>query len=247
VSTADRPIFRSASDAIMSTSVMTPQERSDAMGELATYMATMVQERRVTPTDDLLSALVVARDGGDRLSEGELLELGITILVAGHETTMSSIGNMTYTLLTRQRLWEELRDHPESVEHAVDELLRYTPLIASAGFRRVAVQDVELSGETVRAGETVVVSLNAANRDPARFADAESLLLDRTDNRRIAFGHGPHHCPGAALARMELQEFLKGLLRDFPDHRLVVAPDDVDWRMSALVRGPKSLPLTWGP
>jgi Cytochrome P450 len=98
----------------------------------------------------------------------------------------------------------------------------------------------------VRAGETVVVSLNAANRDPELFADAETLRLDRAANRHIAFGHGPHHCPGAAQARLELQEFLRVLLREFPDLRLGVAPDDVQWRAGALVLGPRALPLAWG-
>jgi cytochrome P450 len=243
---ADRPIFRSASDAIMSISVMTPQERLEAMDELGAYMAAIVKQRRITPTDDLLGALVRAQDEGDRLSEGELFELGITILVAGHETTMSHIGNMTYTLLTRPGQWAALRGDPEALTRGVEELLRYNPLLAAGGFPRIATEDVELAGVIVRAGETVVVSLNAANRDPELFADAETLLLDREPNRHIAFGHGAHHCPGAALARMELQESLIGLLREFPDLRLAVAPEDVEWRTGALVRGPRALPLAWG-
>lgn len=243
---ADRPIFRSASHALVSMSTMTPQERLDATHELTAYMAGMVKQRRTAPTDDLLGALVRARDEGDRLSDGELLELAVTILVAGHETTMNQIGNMTYTLLTRPDRWQALRDDPEGVTRAVEELLRYTPLVASTGFPRVATDDVDLSGVMVRAGETVVVSLNAANRDPELFADAETLRLDRAANRHIAFGHGPHHCPGAALARLELQEFLRVLLREFPDLRLGVAPDDVQWRTGALVLGPRALPLAWG-
>lgn len=246
VPVADRPIFRSASDAIMSMSVMTPQERLAAMDELTAYMAGMVKQRRIAPTDDLLGALVRARDEGDSLSEGELLELGVTILVAGHETTMSQIGNMTYTLLTRPEQWAALRRDPEAVPQGVEELLRYTPLIASAGFPRIATEDVELSGATVRAGETVVVSLNAANRDPELFTDASALLLDRKVNRHIAFGHGPHHCPGASLGRMELQEVLRGLLREFPDLRLAVVPENVEWRTGARIRGPRALPLAWG-
>ena len=91
-----------------------------------------------------------------------------------------------------------------------------------------------------------MVSINAANRDPELFADAETLQLDRAKNHHIAFGHGPHHCPGAALARMELQEFLRGLLREFPDLRVAVAPEDVEWRTGARIRGPRALPLTWG-
>jgi cytochrome P450 len=243
---ADRHIFRSASDAIMSMSTMTPQQRLEATDELTAYMAAMVKQRRVTPTDDLIGALICAHDEGDRLSEGELLELGISILVAGHETTMSQIGNMTYTLLTHPGQWAALGADPGAVTGAVEELLRYNPLLGSAGFPRIAMEDVELSGVMVRAGETVVASLNAANRDPELFADAEKLLLDRAANRHIAFGHGAHHCPGAGLARMELQEVLGGLLREFPDLHLAVAPEEVQWRTGALVRGPRALPLAWG-
>ncbi|WAJ44864.1 cytochrome P450 [Mycobacterium sp. Aquia_216] len=243
---ADRHIFRSASDAIMSMSAMSSRERLEATDQLMAYMAGMMRQRRITPTEDLIGALVRAYDEGDRLSEGDLLELGIAILVAGHETTMSQISNMTYTLLTRRGRWAALAADPEAVPGAVEELLRYTPLLASAGFPRIAIEDVELSGVMVRAGETVVLSLNAANRDPELFADAEELLLDRAANRHIAFGHGAHHCPGAGLARMELQEVLRGLLREFPDLRLAVAPEDVQWRTGARIRGPRALPLAWG-
>jgi cytochrome P450 len=243
---ADRHIFRSASDAIMSMSTMTPQQRLEATDELTAYMAGMVKQRRFTPTDDLIGALICAHDDGDRLSEGELLELGIAILVAGHETTMSQIGNMTYTVLNHPGQWAALGADLEAVTGAVEELLRYSPLLGSAGFPRIAMEDVELSGVMVRAGETVVASLNAANRDPELFADAEKLLLDRAANRHIAFGHGVHHCPGAGLARMELQEVLRGLLREFPDLRLAVAPEEVQWRTGALIRGPRALPLAWG-
>jgi cytochrome P450 len=242
---ADRSIFRSASDAIMSMSAMTPGQRLEATNELTAYLAATVQQRRITPSDDLLGSLVRAQDEGDRLSDAELLELGIAILVAGHETTMSSIGNMVYTLLTGAGHWAALQGDLELVPRGIEELLRYTPLLAAAGFPRIATEDVELSGVVVRAGETVVVSLNAANRDPEVFADAETLLLNRAVSRHISFGHGAHHCPGAALARMELQEVLRGLLREFPGLRLAVAPKDVSWRTGARVRGPRALPLAW--
>lgn len=204
------------------------------------------RSRCATWSNDLLGALARARDEGDRLSEGELIDLGIAVLIAGHETTMSQIGNMTYILLTHPERGSTLRGGHEAVARRVEELLRYAPIIAAAGFPRIATEDVELSGVTVRAGETVVVSLNAANRDPELFDDAEVLLLGRAANRHIGFGYGAHHCPGAALARMELQGVLKGLLRELPDLRLAVAPGDVQWRTGARVRGPRALPLAWG-
>ena len=242
----DRPIFRTGSDAALSTSAMTPQERAAAMEQLVGYMAGLVAQRRATPTDDLLGALVSARDEGDRLNEAELIGLGLGILIGGHETTMNQIGNMTYLLLSRPDRGAALRGDAAAIATAVEELLRFTPLGAAAGFPRIATEDVELSGVTVRAGEAVVVSVHAANRDPEVFDDPGTLLLDRAVNRHIGFGYGAHHCLGAQLARMELQEALGGLLREFPDLRLAVPAEDVHWRQGALVRGPRTLPLAWG-
>jgi cytochrome P450 len=242
----DRPIFRTGSDAALSTSAMTPQERAAAMEQLVGYMAGLVAQRRATPTDDLLGALVSACDEGDRLNEAELIGLGLGILIGGHETTMNQIGNMTYLLLSRPDRGAALRGDAAAIATAVEELLRFTPLGAAAGFPRIATEDVELSGVTVRAGEAVVVSVHAANRDPEVFDDPDELVLDRAVNRHIGFGYGAHHCLGAQLARMELQEALGGLLREFPDLRLAVPAEDVQWRQGALVRGPRTLPLAWG-
>jgi cytochrome P450 len=246
VPVADRDVSRAGADAALSTSGMGPAERAAARDRMVAYMAGLVAQRRRTPTDDLLGALVAARDDGDHLNEGELIALGIGILVAGHETTMNQIGNMVFTLLTRPDRGAALRGDRDAVAGAVEELLRFTPLGASAGFPRIATEDVELSGVTVRAGEAVVVAVHAANRDPAVFPDADELRLDRAENRHIAFGHGTHHCLGAQLARMELQEAIGGLLREFPDLRLAVPAADVPWRAGALVRGPRALPLAWG-
>jgi cytochrome P450 len=241
----DRSIFRAGADAALSTSAMRPDERAGAMNELFTYMAGLVAQRRAQPTDDLLGALVTARDEGDRLNEGELIGMGVGILVAGHETTMNQIGNMAFTLLTRPDRGDALRGGPEVVAAGVEELLRLIPLGASAGFARIATEDVELSGVTVRAGEAVMVAVHAANRDPAVFEEATALVLDRATNRHVGFGHGAHHCLGAQLARMELQEAIGGLLREFPDLRLAVPAGDVEWRKGTLARGPRTLPLTW--
>jgi cytochrome P450 len=242
----DRPIFRAGADAALSTSAMTAEERAAAMASLVEYMAGLVAQRRVNPTDDLLGALVAARDEGDRLNEAELIGMGLGILVAGHETTLNQIGNMAFTLLTRPDRGEALRGEPAAVATAVEELLRFIPLGASAGFARVATEDVELSGVTVRAGEPVLVAIHAANRDPEVFDDADALVLDRPANHHIGFGHGAHHCLGAQLARMELQEALGGLLREFPDLRLAVPAEDIEWRSGSLARGPLRLPLAWG-
>ncbi len=213
VPVGDRAVFRAAAEAALSTSAMTPGERARARDEIVAYMAGLVAQRRVAPTDDLLGALVVARDEGDRLTEGELIALGIGILVAGHETTMNQIGNMSYTLLTRPDRGDALRAGPEAVARGVEELLRFTPLGASVGFPRIATEDVELSGVTVPAGDAVVVSVHAANRDPEVFESPDELILDRATIPHIGFGHGVHHCLGAQLARMELQEARRAVAR----------------------------------
>jgi cytochrome P450 len=246
----DRDVFRAGADAALSTTGRTPEQRVQARQDLVAYMAGLVAQRREQaergePTDDLLGALVTARDEGDSLSERELIGLGIGILVAGHETTMNMIGNSVFALLTRPDRGAALREGPEALARGVEELLRFLPLGASAGFPRIALEDVELSAGTVRAGDAVVVSFAAANRDPDVFESADELILDRAENRHIAFGHGLHHCLGAQLARMELQEAIGSLLTAFPDLRLAGDPADVPWRTGALVRGPEELLLSW--
>ncbi|MCW2716636.1 cytochrome P450 [Pseudonocardia sp.] len=242
----DREIYRAGADAALSTSSMTPEDRAEARTRMLAYMAGLVAQRRETPTDDLLGAMVTARDEEDRLTEHELIGLAVGILIAGHETTMNQISNMTYLLLTRPDRGAALREDPDGIAAGVEELLRFTPLGASAGFPRIATEDVELSGVTVRKGDAVLVSVVAANRDPSVFDHPDELVLDRADNRHVGFGHGAHHCLGAQLARMELQEAIGGLLREFPDLRLAVPAQDVEWRTGAFVRGPKALPLAWG-
>ncbi|WP_338051892.1 cytochrome P450 [Pseudonocardia acidicola] len=242
----DRSVFRAGADAALSTSSLTPGERRRARDDMIAYMAELIARRRTEPTDDLLGALVVARDEHDRLSEDELIGLGIGVLIAGHETTMNQIGNFTYQLLTRPGAADALRADPAAVAPAVEELLRFTPLGAGAGFPRIATEDLELGGVTICKGDAVLVAVHSANRDPAVFSDGDELVLDRSANPHVGFGHGPHHCLGAQLARMELQVAMGALLRGFPDLGLAVPAEDIEWKTGALVRGPKTLPVSWG-
>ncbi|MHC1563326.1 cytochrome P450 [Actinomycetospora sp. C-140] len=242
----DRPLFRAGADAALSTSKVPAEERRQAMRDLQTYIASLVADRRSRPEgpgDDVLGTLVAARDDdGDRLSEAELVMLGVAILVAGHETTMNMTSDMVLTLLSDRSRWESLVADPERVPAAVEEMLRITPLGRNAGMPRIATEDVELTGGTVRAGDAVLVSTVAANRDPEVFDRPEDLDLDREPGSHVAFGFGPHHCLGASLARMELQTAITTLVTRVPTLDLA---GDVTWRATALVRGPAELPVRW--
>ncbi|GGL32340.1 cytochrome P450 [Nocardia jinanensis] len=241
----DQHRFRDFSDAILSTTAYTREQIESARDALETYLAEVVAERRQRPTDDLLGALVAARDEEDRLSERELVNLGVGLLIAGHETTANQIANFTYSLLTQREYWELLRAEPELIPGAVEELLRFVQLGAGAGQPRVATEDVVLSGVTVRAGDSVFVNTQAANRDEAVFSDPESLDLTRQRNPHVAFGYGAHHCLGAQLARVELQVALEALLERFPSLRLATPLDEIPWKSGLLVRGPKELLVQW--
>ncbi|WP_328617550.1 cytochrome P450 [Amycolatopsis sp. NBC_00355] len=242
----DRGDFRVWSDAFLSTTKFTPDEVLDAMTKMREYMAGLIAQRRETPHDDLLGALVVARDEDDRLSEEELLSLAQTLLVAGHETTASQIPNFVYALLTHPGQLALLRADLGLVPKAVEELMRFVPLGTGAGIARYATEDVELGGVLVRAGEPVLPALASANRDDAVYSDPEVLDLLRGEATHIGFGHGAHHCLGAPLARMELQVALETLLRRLPDLRLADGEDGIGWKRGLSTRGPLRLPLAWG-
>ncbi|RKT82837.1 Cytochrome P450 [Saccharopolyspora antimicrobica] len=242
---ADRADFRVWSDAFLSTTKLTAEQVTDYIDRMLDYMAGLVAERRAEPADDLLSALIAARDEQDKLSEEELVRLAAGILVAGHETTASQIPNFVYVLLTHPDQLAELRANPDRVPGAVEELMRFVPLGSGAGFPRYATEDVELGGVLVRAGEPVMVSTSAANRDETVFSDPELLDLTRQEASHIGFGHGPHHCLGAQLARMELQVALSTLLARLPGLRFATSAEDVEWKRGMLVRGPQKMLLAW--
>ncbi|MFB9909280.1 cytochrome P450 [Allokutzneria oryzae] len=241
----DRHLFRSFSDATMSTTKYTPEQITEARDKFLAYMAGLVAQRRAEPTDDLLGALVLARDNDDRLSEMELIRLGIGLLVAGHETTANQLTNFTYLLLSERERYEALVADPALVPAAVEEMLRYTPLGAAGGFVRIALEDVELAGVTVRKGESVFAQIAAANRDDAVFDRPDKIDFTRQHNPHMAFGHGLHHCLGAQLARLELQVALEGMITRFPGLRFAVPVEELPWRTGMLVRGLEALPVAW--
>ncbi|MGW1194617.1 cytochrome P450 [Streptomyces sp. NPDC002536] len=239
---ADRPLFRKWSDDALSTSSLTAEEAEASRQELRAYMAELIAEHRGRPADDLMTSLIEARDRGDRLSEEELIDLCVAVLVAGHETTATQIPNFVCTLLDRPGELARLGADPALIPAAVEELLRFVPLGMAAGIPRYATEDVEVGGTLVREGEAVLVSMGAANRDDRRFSAPDALDLSRTGNQHLGFGHGVHHCLGAPLARVELQEALRALSLRLPG--LHVAGDIV-WKTQMLVRGPRSMPVGW--
>ncbi|MEU3412057.1 cytochrome P450 [Streptomyces sp. NPDC006658] len=238
----DRPRFRAWSDAVLSTSSLTAAELERNRQELRAYMTGLVADHRRNPRPDLMTGLIEARDTGDRLSELELVDLCDGILVAGHETTATQIPNFVHTLLDHPEQMEILRKSPELLHGAVEELMRFVPLGSGASFPRYATEDVEVGGTLVRAGEPVLVAIGAANRDALKFSDPGRLDITRTGVQHLGFGHGVHHCLGAPLARLELQEALGALLERFPGLRLA---GDVRWKDQMLVRGPREMPVGW--
>lgn len=185
------------------------------------------------------------RDDEGTLSEDELVNLGVGLLIAGHETTASQLTNLLYVLLTHPPHWNHLLQQPDILPTAIEELLRFVPLGATNGMPRVASKDIRLGDVLIRAGETVLLARPAANRDETIFTDPDTLTLDRTDNPHLTFGYGTHHCLGAHLARMELQVAIATLLTRFPTMRLAVPEHQLRWKTGLAVRGLHELPVKW--
>ncbi|SKT85301.1 cytochrome P450 105Q4 Cyp105Q4 [Mycobacteroides abscessus subsp. massiliense] len=246
VPTQDQQDFRQWTDQALALSAFEPEQIEQAWDNLRSYLADLLNQRRTNPTEDLLSALVEDRDDHDRLSEQEMVQVSTALLIAGHETTASHFGNFIYTLLHHQDQMNRLRAHPELAASAVEELMRYTPLQASAQFpAHIATQDIPLGGVLVRAGESVFVDLIAANRDPRIFDNPDDLNITRQPNPHLGLGHGIHHCLGAPLARLELQLALTTTLRRLHDLRLAVPENELAWKHGRQVRGLHALPVTW--
>src|SRR5256886_2807879 len=236
---ADRDQFRDWVGAWMSVTALTPEQRGQYIAQLAGYLSDLATQRRQHPTDDLLGALVVAQEEGDRLTEDEVIQLTLMLLAAGYESTASQITNFTYALLTHPDQLALLRSRPDLMPGAVEELTRWVPLLAVADvLPRYALADVELSGGTVPAGEPVLLAKHAANRDPRRYADPDRLDITREPKGHLGFGHGAHHCLGAPLARMDIQVGLTALLHRLPGLRLAVPEDRLEWKTGMAVRGP---------
>jgi cytochrome P450 len=205
------------------------------------YLAQLINERRQSPRDDLVSALIEAEDSGDKLTQEEMIVNLVLLLIAGHETTTNLIGNGMLALLRHPAEMAELRAEPSLIKSAVEELLRYDgPVQLDA---RTALEDVEIGGVTIPKREQPILLLAAANRDPSVFEDPDRLDVRRTPNPHIAFSSGIHFCVGASLARAEGQVAINAMLRRMP--KLALAVDPPPYRSNVTLRGLSALPVTF--
>jgi cytochrome P450 len=204
------------------------------------YMGQLVARARADPGEDMLGMLV--REHGDELSADELAGIASLLLIAGHETTSNMLGLGTLALLRHPDQLAIVRDEPDRVDAAVEELLRWLSIV-HAGTGKVTTTEVEIAGQRIEAGEFVICALPAANRDPALLPDPERLDVTRGAMGHVAFGHGVHHCLGAPLARMEMRIAFPALLRRFPGLRTV--SEEAEFRSFHVVYGLTSLPVAW--
>ncbi|MFI8325433.1 cytochrome P450 [Streptomyces sp. NPDC085529] len=239
----DRAELASWPDLILS-SGPGPEGSRAAKAQIHGYITRLLEQRRAEPREDLAGELAESLAEG-RISADEAVSLAMAILISGAHAVRNNSANMVYVLLTRPDLLARLRAEPELLPQAVDELLRWIPHRNGVGLPRIATEDVEIGGVVIRAGEAVYASYLAANRDPEVFADPDVLDFDRTGIGHVSFGHGPHHCMGAMLTRMESEVMLSTLLARYPELRLAGRPEDVPFQSQGLIRGPRELYVTW--
>ncbi|MER0477551.1 cytochrome P450 [Streptomyces sp. Edi2] len=235
---ADRETFQ-ANSAKFLVKDQSLEEKMAAYQALNTYLSELVTRKRAAPGDDILSDL----SRHDDLTIEELTGVAFLLLLAGHETTANMLALGTFALLENPGQMAELRADTGLLPGAVEELLRY--LSIADIFYRYATEDIELGGETIGKGSTVVVSLLAANRDPRRFDHPDTLDIHRNARGHLSFGHGIHQCLGQQLARIEMRAGFEGLLRRFPTLALAVPADEVKLKTDMNIYGVHALPVTW--
>nr|WSX52109.1 cytochrome P450 [Streptomyces sp. NBC_00974] len=221
-----------------------PAAAAAAGGEMGAYFASLIAAKAGAPGQDLMSALVQASAEQDGLSPEELLGMAFLLLVAGHETTVNLISGGVLSLLRHPDQLAALRADASLIDGAVEEMLRHDGPVTVAAFRHAA-EPVEIDGVRIPAGDTVMLSLAAASRDPRHFPDPDRFDIRRASRGHLAFGHGIHHCLGAPLARIEGRTALATLLRRLPDLTLDADPGSLTRRPNAMLRGVAALPVRW--
>ncbi|MEU3236793.1 cytochrome P450 [Streptomyces anthocyanicus] len=214
-----------------------------AKNEMNAYFSDLIGLRSDSAGEDVTS-LLGAAVGRDEITLSGAVGLAVLLQIGGEAVTNNS-GQMFHLLLSRPELAERLRSEPEIRPRAIDELLRWIPHRNAVGLSRIALEDVEIKGVRIRAGDAVYVSYLAANRDPEVFPDPDRIDFERSPNPHVSFGFGPHYCPGGMLARLESELLVDAVLDRVPGLKLAVAPEDVPFKKGALIRGPEALPVTW--
>ncbi|MEA5364347.1 cytochrome P450 [Amycolatopsis sp., V23-08] len=238
----DRAFFQDITKVMIAMDA-TPEEAVKATDELLAYLSRLVERKAVAPGDDVLSRLAVSQLG--TMTAEQIAGMGQLLLVAGHETTANMIALGTVALLENPAQLDLVRDgDPELLRSAVEELLRYLN-ITHSGRRRVAVEDFELGGQTIHAGDGIIGASDVANRDDSVFDSPDELDVTRGARHHVAFGYGVHQCLGQTLARVELQVVYGTLYRRIPSLRLAVPVEELKFKHDMLVYGVHSLPVTW--
>ncbi|WP_055490707.1 cytochrome P450 [Streptomyces sp. TP-A0356] len=243
----DEPLFRAWSDALVAAADVRPGDdsaESDKAGdqariEMGGYLVNLAEQRRGNPSDDMLFAFVNEPDPNLRLTQEELAETAVLLLIAGHETTVNLITNGVLTLLRQPEHLDHLRREPDLLPQAVEELLRYEPPVHMR--ERVPLADIDVADTTIPEGTSVILVLASGSRDPMRFHEPDRFDPTRPDNEHFGFGSGIHFCYGAPLARIEAQAALGALLPHLGTARLVQDPPP--YRQNAMLRGPRHLPI----
>jgi cytochrome P450 len=225
---------------VLEIGLQNPEIRVKSRAAIIAFFRECLATRRATPGDDLISELLAAEVDGHPIAEDDIIGICVLLLIAGIDTTWSAIGSSLWHLATHAEDRARLAADPRLMSTAVEELLRaYAPVTMA----RIVNQDTEVAGCPMRAGDRVLMSFPAANRDPEKFPDADKVLIDRPKNPHIAFGVGIHRCVGSNLARMEVRVALEEWMAGIPDF-WVEEPDAVTWA-GGQVRGPRSLPVVF--
>lgn len=244
---SDRHQFRNWAVPVLS-QTFSKEEVEESLRKMRDYVTALVARKREQPGSDLLTHLVLAEVDKQRVTEEEVVNLAVALLL--NDSVANQLSSFLYLLFTHPDQLAWLRANMSKIPQAVEELLRFAPLSpdmpsGGQGHMRMAMADIELDGVLIRAGDFVQISITSANQDEEVFANPDKLDLSRTANRHIAFGYGLHRCPGEKLGRMEMQVAVASVLNRFPNLRLAVPVDDVPWKVGMAARGPVSLPVEW--